>query len=56
MRLAAVNPRIDFNFDSVFATEVSVQTSLSLSTFLVFDFLVKKNIYMCGLAMSAHFI
>ena len=55
MRLAAVNPRIDFNFDSVFATEVSVQTSLSLSTFLVFDFLVKK-IYICGLAMSAHFI
>lgn len=39
-----MNPRIDFNFDSVFATEVSVQTSLSLSTFLVFDFLV-KNIY-----------
>jgi len=40
MRLAAVNPRIDCNFDSVFATEVSVQT------LLVFDFLVKKK-YIC---------
>jgi hypothetical protein len=30
MRLAAVNPRIDFNLDSLFATEVSIQILLFL--------------------------
>lgn len=53
MRLAAVNPRIDFNFDSLLAAEVNI-LSLVLATLSVLFNVVMPVSYFSVLHMCFH--